>query len=143
MAADSFFGVIDSISSNLTTQLATISNKLSGGTLSHEILLIMLAAEILLVLVLMLSGGGAQAVSRGVEAILYGAFIFALTSAGSWNSIIIPLSTSFPDDIIAELGVASDPQTLKADVTAQFAQLISGLMNPSNIQPSARLAMPK
>lgn len=140
---DSFFGVIDAISGNLTDQLAQVSTALAGDPLSHEILLIMLVAEIALVIVLALTGGGAAAVQRGVEAMLYASFVFGLTGAGGWSNIVIPISKSFPNDIIAALHVAADPTTLKTDVTTQFSGIIANLMNPANIQPSARMPLPK
>lgn len=139
---DSFFGVIDSISSSLDGQLLSLSGSLAGSSLIGSVILLLLAAEIMICFILAFTGTGQQAVSRGVEAIVYTAFIYALTMGGAWGNIVIPMSRSIPNEVIGALGKGTDTSALRGDIANQFSRIIQGIMNPANIQPSARLNIP-
>lgn len=143
-ATDSFFGVIDSISGNLTNQLDALSGSLANGSshLALDIVLLMMAAEIVLALFLAMTDSGQKAVSQGIQAFLYTAFIYGLINTGAWASIIIPLTKSFPAEVISALGIPGDSNSVKANVATEFSRIIMNIMDPGMIQPSKSMQLP-
>lgn len=143
MAVDSFFGVIDSIGGALVEMLDQMSMALTqepGRTLVTQIVLLILAIELILAFLIALSDSGQKAVSMGVQAILLTSFIFALTSSGGWE-IIKNIAMNFPNELTSKF-VPGTTESLRVDLAAQLSNILQSIMNPDIIQPSHGVTVP-
>lgn len=144
MAVDSFFGVIDSIGGALVEMLDQMSMALTqepGRTLVTQIVLLVLAIELILALLIALSDSGQKAVSVGVQAILLTSFVYALTSSGGWK-IIHDIAMNFPNELTSKFPGIGTTDSLKTDLAVKLSEILQSIMNPDIIQPSHGVAVP-
>lgn len=132
MSAPSFFDSIDSITGSLIGSMDKLSTTLAtgaGATLVSEVILLMLSIEIMLCFIMALNGSGQQAISKGIEGILFAAFIYGLTLSGGWTSIVKPIVNAIPEEVITAMIPGFNSSNLKSSIAFEFAKLIQGIMS--------------
>lgn len=139
MPSLSFFDILTRVDKALIDQLTSYAMALvDNRDLVLTIIFFTLGIELILAALMALTDSGQKALSSAINAILFMALIYGITTPTAWK-IVIGITKDFPAAVIHTVDPSGDSENIKTNLADKLSQVIQNLLLPGALSTNKAL----